>query len=220
MTLPVTRQIPATVHGRYLIRPAAAASRGLILCFHGYATNAEHLLKEVVAIPAIADWTLVAVQALHPFYNTKTGEVVASWMTKLDRELAIEDNTRYVAGVVGEVQQETGVDSPLVYLGFSQGVAMAYRAAAGAAHRCHGLLALAGDVPPELADTDLTGFPPVLIGRGTGDGWYTEEKLTADVQLLRRKGVAVDFERFDGGHEWTPVFRQRCAELLGGLVDG
>lgn len=219
MTLPVTRQIPATVHGRYLIRPAAAASRGLILCFHGYATNAEHLLKEVVAIPAIADWTLVAVQALHPFYNTKTGEVVASWMTKLDRELAIEDNTRYVAGVVGEVQQETGVDSPLVYLGFSQGVAMAYRAAAGAGHPCHGLIALGGDVPPELAERDLEGFPPVLIGRGHLEEWYGQEQLEADVAVLTDKGIAVETCVYKGGHEWTDEFRRRCTDFLSRLTN-
>ena len=51
MTFPSTRQIPTTVHGRYLIRPAADDSRGLLLGYHGYATNAEHLLKEIAAIP-------------------------------------------------------------------------------------------------------------------------------------------------------------------------
>ncbi len=87
----------------------------------------------------------------------------------------------------------------------------------GAGHRCHGLIALAGDVPPEVAKRDLDGFPRVLIGRGASDSWYTEEKLTADVQLLRGKGVEVDFERFDGGHEWTADFRERCRRFLTGL---
>ena len=218
MILPVTRQIPATVHGRYLIRPAAAASRGLIFCFHGYATNAEHLLEEVMAIPGIADWTLVVVQALHPFYNTKTGEVVASWMTKLDRELAIEDNTRYVAGVVGEVRKETGVEDPVIYLGFSQGVAMAYRAAAGAGYPSRGLIALGGDVPPELAERNLDGLPPVLIGRGNREEWYGEDQLAADVDLLTAKGVAVETCVYDGGHEWTDEFRRRCTEYLSRII--
>ncbi len=105
METTVTRQIPATVHGRYLIRSATNDCRGLVFGFHGYSTNAEHLLEEMAAIPDISDWTLVAVQALHPFYNTKTSEVVASWMTKLDRELAIGDNIRYVSAVVNQVQE-------------------------------------------------------------------------------------------------------------------
>jgi predicted esterase len=214
METTVIRQIPTTVHGRYLIRSATNDCRGLVLGFHGYATNAEHLLEEMAAIPDIFDWTLVAVQALHPFYNTKTGEVVASWMTKLDRELAIGDNIRYIGAVVEQVQEETGVKGPLVHLGFSQGVAMAYRAAAGTGHPSQGLIALGGDVPPELAERDLEGFPPVLIGRGSREEWYSEKQLEADVELLNTKGVAVETCVYNGGHEWTDEFRQRCTKFL------
>jgi predicted esterase len=214
MTSPITRRIPTTVHGRYLIRSAADDSRGHLLGYHGYGTNAEHLLEEMAAIPGVSAWTLVAVQGLHPFYNTKTGEVVASWMTKLDRELAITDNIRYVGTVVEEVRAETGVDGPLVHLGFSQGVAMAYRAAAGTGHPSRGLIALGGDVPPELAERDLTDFPPVLIGRGSREEWYGKEKFEADVSLLTSKGVEVETCVYDGGHEWTDEFRHRCSEFL------
>ena len=41
-------------------------------------------------------------QALHPFY-TKTERIVASWMTRQDRELAIADNIRYVQAVIDAV---------------------------------------------------------------------------------------------------------------------
>ena len=218
METTVTRQIPATVHGRYLVRSATDDCRGLVFGFHGYGTNAEHLLEEMEAIPSVSAWTLVAVQALHPFYNTKTGEVVASWMTKLDRELAIEDNIRFVADGVEEVRKETGVEGPLVYLGFSQGVAMAYRAAAGAGYPCQGLIALGGDVPPELAERDLDGFPPVLVGRGNREEWYGEEKFEADVSLLNAKGVEVVTSVYNGGHEWTDEFRQRCTEFLSRII--
>lgn len=206
-------RIEARVHGRYLLRPAAGEPVGVVVGFHGYGESAAPHLEALLEVPGIERWTVAAIQGLHPFY-TRLGEVVASWMTKLDREVAITDNIAYVGAAVREILAAAGIDGPLVYAGFSQGVAMAYRASAGAGHRCHGLIALAGDVPPELADADLAGFPRVLIGRGDGDGWYTEEKLTADVQLLRRKGVAVEFERFEGGHEWTPAFNRRCGELL------
>ena len=165
--------------------------------------------------PSVSDWTLVAVQALHPFYNNKTGEVVASWMTKLDRELAIGDNIRYVGGSGGSGPgHETGVEGPLVFVGFSQGVAMAYRAAAGAGHPSQGLIALGGDVPPELADRDLGGFPPVLIGRGSREEWYSQGQLESDVAVLRAKGIAVETCVYNGGHEWTKEFRQRCTKFL------
>ena len=209
--------IEAKVHGRYLLRPAAGNPAGVLVGFHGYGESAMPMLEALLEIPGVEAWAVASIEGLHPFY-TRSGEVVASWMTKQDREAAIADNVAYVASAVGEIVDAAGMGMPLVYAGFSQGVAMAYRAAAGAGHPCHGLFALAGDVPPELAERDLDGFPRVLIGRGTGDSWYTEEKLTADVQLLRSKGVDVEFERFEGGHEWTPAFHRRCADLLAVLT--
>ncbi len=209
--------IETAVHGRYLLRPAAGSPVGVLVGFHGYGEGAGSHLEALLEIPGVESWTVASIQALHPFY-TRSGEVVASWMTKLDREAAIADNIAYVRGAVGEILESVGLDGPLVYAGFSQGVAMTYRAAADAGHACHGLIALAGDVPPELAERDLADFPRVLIGRGASDSWYSEEKLTADVQLLRGKGVEVDFERFDGGHEWTAAFRRRCSELLSALL--
>ena len=209
--------IDATVHGRYLLRPAAADPAGVLVGFHGYGESAGPHLEALLEIPGVEAWTVASIQGLHPFY-TRSGEVVASWMTRQDRETAIEDNIAYARAAVAEILTAAGDALPLVYAGFSQGVAMAYRAAAGAGHSCSGLIALAGDVPPELPGRDLDGFPRVLIGRGVADAWYTEEKLTEDVTLLRRKGVAVEFERFEGGHEWTPAFHQRCGELLAALA--
>ena len=106
---------------------------------------------------------------------------------------------------------------PLVYVGFSQGVAMAYRAAAAGGPACQALLALGGDVPPDLGGRDLTGFPRVLIGRGAADPWYSQEKLGADVDLLRSKGVSVEVCAFEGGHEWSDSFYRAAADLLSAL---
>src|SRR4029077_9861550 len=119
------RTIPATTHGRYLVRQGPPER--LLVGFHGYGENAEVHMGQLRQIPGIERWTAVAVQALHPFYLNRSGEIVASWMTSLDRELAIEDNRAYVRSVVAAFRPPRH----LVFLGFSQGVAMAYRAAAG-----------------------------------------------------------------------------------------
>lgn len=206
--------IAAAVHGRYLVHPASHDSgRRLLVGFHGYGESAEAHLAELERIPDVAAWTVVAVQALHPFYNSRTGEVVASWMTRLDRQLAIQDNVRYVAEVVRREIGEAGPLGTLVYIGFSQGTAMAYRAAAAAGHPCRGVVALAGDIPPELADP-AARLPPVMIGRGRDDEWYTEEKLDRDLQVLAAKGIEPRLLRFAGGHEWTDAFRQGVASFL------
>jgi predicted esterase len=165
-------------------------------------------------IPGVSKWLVVAVQALHPFYDRKANEVVASWMTRLDRELAIEDNLRYVGEVVSAVQREFQPAERLVYAGFSQGVAMAYRAAAGAGHACQGVIALAGDFPPELKERSLSSFPPVLLGRGSEERWYDEKKLARDLEHFRSRGFAVETCLFAGGHEWTAEFYEAAGRFL------
>lgn len=204
---------PAMVHGRFLLR-RATAPRGLLAGFHGYGEDAVALLEELLEIPGIARWSVVSVQALHPFYNRRTGEVVASWMTKLDRELAIADNVAYVDAVVARARRLTGVETAPIFLGFSQGTAMAYRAAALGRHGARGVVALAGDVPPELAHGDFAAFPPVLIGGGERDERYTAAVQEADVALLETRDVAVESVRFPGGHEWTPRFRSAVGAFL------
>lgn len=208
------RQIATLVHGRYLVEAPAGAERcPLLVGFHGYGETAERHLDELRKIPGASRWVLCAVQGLHPFYN-RTGEVIASWMTRLDREQAILDNIQYVARVVGEVRRDFPVSEHLAYLGFSQGAAMAYRAAASCGHSCQGVVVLGGDVPPELGKRDLGHYPPVLLGRGASEEWYDAAKMEHDVELLRGKGVDIRPLVFPGGHEWTNEFRAAAGQFL------
>lgn len=213
----IVRTIETTIHGRVIVRPAARPSRRLIVGFHGYAENAERHLAELEQIPGSGDWALAAVQGLHRFYRLKSDEVVASWMTRQDREAAVADNVEYVNRVVNELWREHN-PSTLVFAGFSQGVAMAFRAAVLGVRPADGVLALGGDVPPELKGPGHRPFPPVLIARGAGDPWYTGEKLAADTAFLRCSAARVQSLVFDGGHEWSETFRAAAGEFLRALA--
>ena len=206
---PLLRTVEARVHGRYLVHtPATAGPWPALFSFHGYGEDASTNMAVLQRLPAASDWLLVAVQALHPFY-TKNERIVASWMTRQDRELAITDNVRYVAGVVESVSREFGITkAPIVFAGFSQGAAMAYRAAASVP--AAGVIVLAGDVPPDVTQP----LPDVLIGRGTTDNWYTDEKMTADVARLKRLARGVETCVFEGGHEWTDAFTTAVGAFL------
>ncbi len=201
------RTIPATVHGRYLVREGPPER--LLIGFHGYGETAEGHMAELRQIPGIDRWTAVAVQALHPFYTNRSGMIVASWMTSLDRDLAIDDNREYVRSVVARFP----APRQLVFLGFSQGAAMAYRAAAGS--NATGVIALGGDVPPDVVDA-RSKLPSVLIGRGIREEWYTDEKLQKDLRFLREV-TTVSTCVYDGAHEWTTEFREAAGEFLAQL---
>jgi predicted esterase len=194
--------VPTLTHGRVLIRAArAAASRGVLVGFHGYMENAAIQMTRLEAIPGAATWTLVAIQGLHRFYRGRTEEVVASWMTREDRDTAIADNLAYVAAALELVPHDNR--TRLVYTGFSQGVAMAFRAAVRGRAGAAGIVAVGGDVPPELLRDPSVVFPPVLLLRGARDEWYTAPKHDADVAALLRRDTRVQSMTYEGAHEWT-----------------
>ena len=183
----------------------------MLVGFHGYRENAALHMAVLESIPGIDGWLIVAVQGLHRFY-AKGGGVVASWMTSEDRELAIADNIEYVRNAVDAVRAEFSTRETLVFAGFSQGTAMAFRAAAHV--RADALIVLGADVPPDVAARTPAKLPPVLYGRGRHDDLYTAESHERDVATLERLGVTVESIAFDGGHDWTPEFSSAAGRTL------
>jgi predicted esterase len=201
----IARTLETAVHGRHLYEDRG--EERLLVGFHGYAETAEIHLAELEKIPGIERWSVASIQALHPFY-TRSGSIVASWMTSLDRDLAMADNIAYVRRVLASLP----APRTLVFFGFSQGATMAARAAAYAAPAA-GLILLGGDIPPDIHDDPRATLPPVLLARGELDDWYTEEKFKKDLSYL--KGTTrVTSCVFAGGHEWTDTFRDAARQFL------
>jgi len=234
--------IPATTHGRVFIEPdeRAAVSFRALVGFHGYAQTAGDMMDELRRIPGADTWTRVSIQALNRFYIRGDSKVVSSWMTREDREQAIADNIAYVdrvlehpstrlesglapfdiaQGAPSNVEAARGMRPNLVFVGFSQGAAMAYRAALMGARPAAGIIALAGDIPPEVKAEGGTRhpWPRVLIGVGTNEQWYSGAKLEDDLKFLQDRGIEHSVVRFEGGHEWTEEFRTAAGEFLAAI---
>ncbi len=206
--------IATTTHGRLLIdRPTSAGPHPVLMGFHGYAESAAVHLPQLSRLDPQHQWLRVSVQGLHRFYAKAASEVVASWMTREDREQAIADNIGYALAVHDLVRRQEAVRDPLVVAGFSQGAAQAYRVALAAGPACAGVVVLGGDVPPDVAQR-AGDLPPVLIGRGRRDPWYSAEQLEADTTTLRAAGVSWSVCEFEGGHEWTDVFVTAAAQWI------
>src|ERR1051325_4324553 len=201
--------VETSIHGRMLIRDGDP--QRVLVGFHGYAENAERHMAELLRLPGVEGWTVAAVQGLHRFY-TKGGEVVASWMTSQNRELLLADNIAYVRRAVATF----GSPRTLVFAGFSQGTAMAYRAAA--AIPAQALLVLGGDLPEDVSAQADVHLPLTLLARGKSDHWFTAEKMARDAAALRRIARELRTLEFDGGHEWSEEFRQAAGEVLRSLT--
>jgi predicted esterase len=205
-----TLSIAAPTHGRVLIRDVGSPL-GLFVGFHGYMETAEIQMERLAAVPGAGNWTLVSVQGLHRFYRGRTQDVVAGWMTRQDRDDAIRDNIAYVDNVVDHTRAGS---EPIVFTGFSQGVAMAFRAAVRGRAGASGVIAVGGDIPPELLADSKSHFPRVLLIRGAADDWYTATKLTADVAALRARGEEPEAFTHPGGHEWTAEVTAAAGRFL------
>ena len=205
--------VPTMTHGRVLVQEArAVARRGLLVGFHGYMESAEIQMDRLQAIPDASLWTLVSIQGLHRFYRGRSEDVVASWMTREDRELAIADNVAYVAAALDQVPHDPS--TRVVYTGFSQGVAMAFRAGLRGTLPAAAIVAVGGDVPPELVEDPSLRFPAVLFARGSRDEWLTEPRFEKDVAALRSRAAGVEPLVYDGAHEWNLVVSDAIGAFL------
>ena len=213
--MPAQRHVIATTtHGRFLTdRPEGSGPFPVLMGFHGYGESAAVHLPCLARLDPAHAWLRVSVQGLHRFYGRGSADVVASWMTREDREHAIADNLAYAAAVHAAVRRDEPAGAPVVVVGFSQGAAQAYRVALALGSACAGIVALGGDVPPDVA-AHAGSLPPVLIGRGSRDGWYTAAGLAADVLMLGTAGATWSVCEFDGGHEWGDVFVAAAAQWI------
>lgn len=213
--MPRILSVETPAHGRVIVRDATdLPARGLLVAFHGYGQSADTILADLGRVSGVSAWSVVSVQALHRFYTRGDQAVIASWLTRQDRDQAIADNVAYVDRAVDAALEAPSpvIDTlRIVYVGFSQGVGMAYRAAVLGKRRSAAVIALAGDVPPDL---DLAHAPPVLIGAGARDTWYTVERVRTDTARLEAAGVSHEVVTFEGGHEWTDEFRTAVGRWL------
>jgi predicted esterase len=198
------RSVATTTHGRYLVLPPASPGPAPILVgFHGYGEDAEAQLERLRAISESSHWLCISIQALHRFYDRRTGRVVASWMTRQDRDLAIADNIAYVTKCIDAAASEWPTLPKVVFTGFSQGVATAFRAAVNSTRTVVGVIAVGGDVPPELPAAVLSQISTALVARGATDHLYPPQKFAEDQRRLREASVNVHALEFNGAHEWS-----------------
>jgi len=154
------RHAVTEIHGRYFVEPSRSGSNARWLVgYHGQAQTAEAFLEDLARVARGANWLRVSIQGLNRHYAGRAQAIVASWMTSQDRELAIADNVRWVDAVLDQVEREFGAPRAIVHAGFSQGVAMAYRAGLLGRRPAAGIVAACGDVPPELLSDRARVWP-------------------------------------------------------------
>jgi len=182
---------------------------------HGYGQLADEFLHEFEGV-ASADRRIVAPEGLSRFYLANgSGPVGASWMTRLGREEEIDDYVRFLDSVYANLFGSLGPEASVHVLGFSQGVATAFRWAALGVSRIDRLTLWAGGVPPDVdlaaCRPRLAGLPLTLVA-GTRDRTIDEAGLQRETRRLVDAALPHRVVRFDGGHRLDSETLARLAE--------
>jgi predicted esterase len=198
--------------------------RELWLVCHGYGQLAAAFLEgfRVLAVP---ERLIVAPEALSRFYvgqeqgaHGPDSPVGATWMTREDRLVEIEDYVAYLDRLHREVEGTLRSDCPLrrIALGFSQGTATIARWAARTDAPIEELVLWGGRLPPELDPVVIAkrwqGARVTLVA-GSRDRWIQGKALREEAASLAAHGVATRVMTFEGGHRLDAGTLQSVAEM-------
>jgi predicted esterase len=202
-------QVRRTARFYMLGEPGRDTSEVWFVC-HGYGQLAGDFIKEfeTIADPARV---IVAPEALSRYYMTteagfhsSESKVVASWMTREDREAEIDDYVAYLDAVYDEIISKVDRKNVSVtVLGFSQGGATANRWLTRGRSRADRLIMwgalIASDADLNQAATFFRDVKlTIVIGKRDQ---FANEKMIEDYQrVLTQKDIPFELLTFNGGH--------------------
>ncbi|MEY8022011.1 alpha/beta hydrolase [Muriicola sp. SD30] len=170
--------------------------------FHGMGYLSRFFLKYFQDLDPGKHY-LIAPQAPSKYYmNGQFKHVGASWLTKEDTEMEIDNLMAYIDSVIQH--ESLPEDVRLVIFGYSQGVSIAMRWVAKRKIKCDHLILYSGGIPNELETEDINHLleeTKIKFIVGREDEYITPERWEIEKKKIENlfNGKAV-IEIFDGGH--------------------
>lgn len=196
--------IPKTARYFILNEPTEQIEQVWFVC-HGYAQLANYFIKKFDELDPTKH-LIVAPEGLHRFYWKGFSErVVASWMTKEDRENDILDYVNYLNLVYDEVMSSFKNRKVKVnVLGFSQGTATVCRWVANGNVQADNFILWAGAFPPDMnfkQDRSVFDTLKTYVVVGDADEFINEEEVVKQSDFLKKNKIDFELIRFKGKHE-------------------
>jgi predicted esterase len=213
---PVSHHLTVPRTARYLTQGEVESAAEVWFLLHGYSMLASSFLTWFR--PAVKPGRLlVAPEALSRSYHQEKGtrRIGASWMTREDRDVEIEDYVRYLDLLAQRILTSVPVQPTISIHGFSQGTATACRWVAFGNIRPSRLVLWGNGVPPDLP---LDRYGPDLtragleLAIGTRDKYISAADVDREQARLAAAGLTPEIHRFDGGHRVDPELLKRFSE--------
>ena len=200
------KNITVSKTARYFIfgDPVAEIEQIWFVC-HGYAQLADDFITNFESLNN-GKHLIIAPEGLHRFYwKGFSDEVVASWMTRVDRTDEINDYVKYLDAVYLEVaSQVKNKNVKINVLGFSQGTSTICRWIVNKKYKVDNLILWGGAFP---ADVDLQSNKiyfnsiNVFFVVGDGDQFIKEDAIKEHKKILINNQIRHKLIRFKGKHE-------------------
>lgn len=201
MKLQITYEHTAQYH---LSHSLTGKEKEIWILFHGYGQLAEFFLRKFNSLFS-EERIFVAPEATNYGYlQGFQGRVGANWMTKHERELAIENNHQYLNKLLDYILAEYDEIPKVNVLGFSQGAATASRWVGQVNARISKLVLWGGGFAHDL-NIDKLGDKfkntSVFIVLGEQDEFITKESIQKQDELISVLDIQVRKYEYPGGHD-------------------
>lgn len=189
-------------------------TRYLFLAFHGYGQLGSYFIRNFDGVGK--ESFILVPEGLHRFYlNGMSGRVGASWMTKEDRLVDIENQSSYINTLLAQFGDLKSKNIKLIVLGFSQGVSTAIRWMAKSEYKVSAFIAWAGSYPIDLNDLEVEnalGKVKMLQIIGKQDPYFNEKAQNEMESWLVKHSIEADKFEFEGDHRIDKDFLNKIVK--------
>ncbi|MEZ4949401.1 MAG: hypothetical protein R2879_12040 [Saprospiraceae bacterium] len=176
----------------------------LIIAFHGYGQLAKYFLRKFDFLSE-EKYLVVAPEGLSRYYTKGFyGDVGASWMTKEDRLVEIDDYSEYLSKILDHFKGMAKPECKIILFGFSQGCATIMRWVMKKFPKVDGIVLYGGLLPEDLVYTPHKEYFNQLDLKwafGNEDIFLNEDRINWHLNFIKEQHLDFQVIPYDGGHE-------------------
>ncbi len=176
----------------------------VIFALHGYAQSAKKFIHKFDELND-GKTLIICPEGLSRFYwKNFTGDVVASWMTKEDREDDIADNMNYLNSIYNTIISQLNDNVVISFFGFSQACPTLSRWASSQQPHFHHLIMWGGQLAHDenyRNSKDYFSDKKLFFIYGLEDEFLPFGYKERHLSLARMAGMDFEIITYEGKHE-------------------
>jgi predicted esterase len=176
----------------------------LIIACHGYGQLAKFFIRKFDFLDK-ERFLVVAPEGMSRFYTQGFyGDVGASWMTKENRLIEIDDYALYLSQMLDHFKQKVKPDAKVILYGFSQGCATVMRWIMKDFPTINSIVLYGGLLPEDLDYRPYEDYfkkIDIKWAHGATDKFLTQDRVDWHHAFILQQKLHIQSVPYEGGHE-------------------